>query len=141
MTKFLANASSTQRSMAIALGGLAFYGLWAYLVNMQHGIVAGVQAACVQGSYSFALTFFMTLMIEKLYQRFNQYFDKQILAIITTISLSCAFIFSTSWLVNALAGTPEIFKTVILGYIIGGVYTVVYVVGLAKVKKITIGID
>ena len=121
-----------QRSMISAFSGLLGYGGWAYWVNASYGWQASFKAACVQGGYSFLLTFVMTLMIEFFY-RFFLKFSRQIWLVNgLAIILTCSIIFSTSWWVNAMAGTPEIFKTVILGYIIGGFYTVAYVFGLSK---------
>lgn len=123
-----------QRSLIGALFGLLGYGVWAYLVNSMHGQAAALKAACVQGSYSFALTFVMTVLIESLYGLADRIFDAALANKIFTIVITCAIIFSTSWWVNVMAGTPEIFNTVILGYIVGGLYTISYVFGLAGDK-------
>lgn len=128
-----------QRSLVSAFSGLLGYGSWAYLVNSMHGVLAGIKAACVQGGYSFLLTFVMTLMIEALYRTMSRIGEVERLIKFATIIITCAIIFSTSWWVNAMAGTPEIFNTVILGYIIGGVYTTSYVMGLSREKMQKLG--
>ncbi len=114
------------------MAGFLFYGSWAFWVNSTHGLEPAVKAACVQGSYSFSLTLVMTLLVESLYKLALRLFDDQYLVQWSTILLSCAIIFSTSWIINTIAGTPEILKTVILGYIIGGIYCITYVQGLAR---------
>ena len=129
--------SPFQRSLLSAFAALIAYGGWAFLVNSMHGNFAAIKAACVQGSYSFLLTFVMTILIELLYRAFCAITDNDLLRKILTIVVTCCIIFSVSWWVNVLAGTPEIFNTVILGYVVGGVFTAGYVIGLAgeKVRK------
>ena len=51
-----------------------------------------------------------------------------------TVVVACSVVFSGSWIVNVAAGTPEVFRTVILGYIVGAFYSVSYVLGLAKIE-------
>ncbi len=124
--------SPLQRSSLSAFAALFGYGGWAYLVNSMHGSMLAMKAACVQGGYSFALTFVMTLLIEGLYRALNRVLYYQRPTQIATVFFTCAILFSTSWWINAMAGTPEIFSTVILGYVIGAIYTTSYVMGLAS---------
>lgn len=121
-----------QRSFLSAVAGLLGYGLWAYLVNSPHGVAAAFKAACVQGSYSFILTFVMTILIELLYRLFARVSDSQRLIRLASIVSVCSIIYTTSWWVNVMAGTPEVFNTVILGYVVGGIYTVGYVQSLSR---------
>ncbi|MFT4629292.1 MAG: hypothetical protein ACI9WC_000176 [Arenicella sp.] len=129
--------SPFQRSLFSAAVALIAYGVWAYLVNSMHGSFAAAKAACVQGGYSFLLTFVMTILIELLYRASCTITDSDLISKILTIVITCCMIFSASWWVNVLAGTPEIFNTVILGYLVGGVFTAGYVIGLAgeRVRK------
>ena len=124
-----------QRSLFSAFAALIAYGGWAYLVNSMHGNYAAVKAACVQGSYSFLLTFLMTILIELLYRVSWAITKVDLLSKVLTIVVTCSIIFSASWWVNVLAGTPEIFNTVILGYVVGGVFTASYVIGLAGERE------
>lgn len=126
-----------QRSLLSGLAGFVFYGAWAFWVNQQHGIMIAGKAACVQGSYSFALTFFMTSLIEIFFRFFSNLLKSYRLVIWATVLLTCCLVFSTSWWVNVLAKTPEILETVILGYVVGGVYTVIYVYSLANVAQVS----
>jgi len=126
--------SPFQRSLVSAVSALLGYGSWAYLVNLMHGTMVALKAAFVQGSYSFALTFVMTLLIEAFYRFACAVAPNKMISKVLTIVLTCTIIFSASWWVNAMAGTPEIFNTVILGYIIGGSYTASYVIGLSGEK-------
>ena len=127
--------SYLQRSFLSALAGLIGYGVWAYLVNSQHGATAAFKAASVQGGYSFILTFVMTLLIELLYRRFARASRSERLTRVATIVSVCAIIYTTSWWINVLAATPEIFNTVILGYVVGGIYTIGYVQSLGWNKS------
>ena len=119
--------------MISAVAGFVFYGAWAYAVNYSYGQWIAAKAACVQGSYSFFLTFSMTLLLEALFKLMAKVFNRSGFVNWSTILISCALVFSGSWIVNMAAGTPEIFRTVILGYIIGAFYSVTYVLGLARV--------
>ena len=119
-----------------ALFGFAFYGGWGYWVNLHHGSSMALTVLWAQGSYSFILTLCMTLLIETLYTYLHRWrvlidwpnYAKDWLSILVT----CAIVFSGSWWINVVAGTPEIFKTVILGYVFGGLYTLAYVFGLSR---------
>lgn len=121
-----------QRSLLSAIAGLVAYGAWAYWVNVMHGADKALMAACVQGGYSFALTFVMTILIEGIYRQFANTPILSPYRRVATVLTTCAIIFSLSWWVNAMAGTPEIFRTVILGYFVGGIFTVGYVGELVK---------
>jgi len=124
-----------QRSLISAFSGFFFYGGWAVYVNWSHGLMAAMKAGIVQGSYSFILTLCMTLLLEFVFKLSNRVFNQILLINWTTIIVCCTAVFSISWAVNAAAGTPEILRTVILGYIIGGIYIVSYVYGLARSEQ------
>ena len=115
-----------------------FYGGWGYWVNLGYGHEMALKVFMAQGSYSFILTLIMTMLIEGLYRLFtcrgsrDQWSRSRVDW--STILSSCFVVFSGSWLVNVFAGTPEIFKTVLLGYMFGGLYTYVYVLGLSRRK-------
>ena len=130
--------SPFQRSLVSAFAAFSFYGGWAFLVNSMHGSMVAIKAACVQGSYSFLLTFFMTILVEGVFRTIRRISRQALLINLATIVITCGLIFSTSWWVNAMAGTPEIFNTVILGYIIGGIYTTSYVIGLDREQRKTV---
>lgn len=129
--------SPFQRSLASAAAGFVFYGGWAFLVNSMHGSMVAIKAACVQGGYSFTLTFCMTVLVESLFRLISKLSTTPVIVNWATIIITCTIVFSSSWLINTMAGTPEIFKTVILGYIIGSIYSATYVYGLARAKQIT----
>lgn len=127
-----ARLSPLQRSLISALAGFVFYGVWAFWVNHQHGSVLALKAGCVQGSYSFALTLCMTMLLEAIFRFNSRVFNQQHLINWLTVTICCALVFTGSWVINVVAETPEIFRTVILGYIMGSIYSILYVRGLAK---------
>ncbi len=100
-----------------------------------HGPVSAVKAACVQGSYSFLVTLVMTLLLEAMYRFFVRLTGWYGFSGVCTVIFGCAPVFIGSWMVNVAAGTPEIFETVILGYVIGGIYSSSYVFGLLKKSR------
>ncbi len=129
---FYKRLSALQRSLISACIGFAFYGSWAVFVNFMHGKESALKAGLVQGGYSFILTFFMTILLEAIYQKARRVISVKNIAITVTVLASCSLAFSGSWFVNYLSGTPEIFNTVILGYIFGGLYSIIYTIGLAR---------
>jgi hypothetical protein len=97
-----------------------------------HGSQAAIKAGLVQGSYSFLITLCMTLMLESMYRFLFKSTGWYWFSSIVTVVLCCAPVFVGSWMLNLAAGTPEVFNTVILGYILGATYSASYVRGLTK---------
>lgn len=124
--------SLAQRSVLPSLAGFLFYGSWAFAMNIMHGVPIAIKSAMVQGTYSLFITLGMTLMIEALFRFFRKVLPSTWLASVLTVIFSCTPVFIGSWLVNVAAGTPEIFQTVILGYVIGLLFSTTYVHGLHK---------
>lgn len=120
--------NSNQRSFISSVVGLFGYGGWAYYANYMHGLMVGVKAAIVQGGYSFALTFAMTMLMERIFS----FFDNPIKRFAITFLGTCLLLYFTSWFINYLAGTPEIWMTILPGYIIGTVMTFFYTLYLSK---------
>lgn len=126
--QFASLAASTRIAIS-SIAAFIGYGSWAYLVNLLHGQAAALKSFLVQGGYSFLMTLVMTTAIEGLYRFFSNLSSRKVAAMLTVV-LVCLTIYITSWTVNSLAATPEIFRTVILGYIISTIYTISYVLGL-----------
>jgi hypothetical protein len=97
-----------------------------------HGTQAAIKAALVQGSYSFLITLGMTLMLESMYRFLYKFTNSYWLSAVVSVFLCCAPVFIGSWVLNVAAGTPEVFNTVILGYLLGAVYSATYVRALIK---------
>jgi len=109
-----------------------FQGGSAVFVKWQQGVLRGCNAGVVQGSYSFVLTLCMTMLIESVFRISSKVFNREHFVNWSTIIICCAAVFSVSWGIHAFVGTPEILRTVILGYVIGGIYSITYVYGLAR---------
>jgi hypothetical protein len=124
--------SLAQRSLIPSVAGFLFYGFWALLVNIMHGPQAAIKAAWVQGAYSFLVTLGMTLMLEAMYRSLLRLTGLYWFSGFITVIICCALVFTGSWMLNVAAGTPEVFETVILGYVIGVIYSSSYVFGLLK---------
>lgn len=135
VVNFYKRLTPLQRSLVGALFGFAFYGGWAMLVNLMHGKESAIKAGFVQGIYSFILTFVMTLLLETLFYRMKASLNSDWLAGAAAVFMSCTVVFTGSWLVNYWSGTPEIFRTVILGYILGGLYSTIYATGLVRQSR------
>lgn len=119
------------RSFASALAGFVVYGGWAWWVNSAHGEAMGLRAGLIQGSYSFALTFGSTLLMEGLYARLRTSFAPRAL----TIGSTGVLLLTVPIVIHMLAGTAEILLTIAPGFAIGMVYTTVYVLALAKLSN------
>jgi len=132
LSSIFSQFNAIQRSLISAFVGLFGYGAWAFTVNYSHGSVAAAKASIVQGGYSFILTWIMTLLVEGLFQALSRIIKNDPVIRLITATTVCGVIFSTSWWLNIMAGTPEVFKTVVLGYIIGGLYTFSYAFGLSS---------
>ncbi len=118
---------SLQRSLLAASAGAIGYGGWAYLVNQSAGVLMGARAGLIQGSYSFALTLGMTLVTERLYHRLPESH-----AGLSTIVIVSATTWCVAFSIHFANGTPMIVPTILPGFIIGIIYTAVYVAALRK---------
>lgn len=129
LARLFASLSAPTRIAISSIAAFVAYGGWAFLVNASHGQAAAVKSGLVQGCYSFLLTLVMTGIIEALYYSIARTGRIKLAALVTIITV-CLTVYITSWTVNSIAGTPEILKTVILGYIASTIYTTSYVLGL-----------
>ena len=116
------------RIMVPPVAGFLFYGTWAFWVNSAHGVKAAAIAGSAHGSYSFVITLVSALMIEWLF-RVLQAFSLR--ALWTTL-IALLLLYVSSYGVNALAGTPNIWLTILPGAGISTVYTILYVVVLVR---------
>lgn len=116
------------RSLGAGIAGFLAYGAWAFWVNMEYGMATGIRAGLVQGTYSLILTFCTTYLMEFLLGRLRSTGHEVILTIVITMGL----LFGVAWTINWLARIPEILMTILPGFVIGSVYTVVYVSTVAR---------
>ena len=118
------------RSALAGVAGFLAYGSWAIYANWDHGQDIALRSGVVQGSYSFALTLVMTLVTEWLFEMLKNL----TFGILILMFSVCSVLFATAYGINYLAGTPEIIMTIFPGWVIGSIYTGVYVGGLARAK-------
>ncbi len=111
--------------------GLLFYGSWAFWVNLEHGLMAATKAAATQGGYSFTITLVLSLVIEWLFRLMKHMpFYPFWVGFI-----ACILLYSTSYGVNALTGTPNVILTILPGAAISTIYTVLYIVTLKRLQR------
>ena len=117
-------ASRSFRTFGPAFAGFLGYGGWGFFCNYTHGIQMGLQSGLVQGSFSFTITLIFNGVMEFVYKRLQLKF--------ATIAISASALVGTSYLINFVAGTPNILATIAPGAVVGCFYIFGYVSNLAK---------
>ena len=122
------------RLLVPPVAGFLFYGLWAFFANMDHGCGPAAKAFLTQGSYSFVITLSLALLIEWLYRLLQRLpYRAWWVGVI-----ACLLLYSTSWGINFLAGTPNILLTILPGAAFSTVYAVIYVMALVNINTVNI---
>ena len=119
------------RSLLAGLAGFVAYGGWAYYANSAHGGEIAMRSGLVQGTYSLVLTFLMTLVTEWLFIAFARLPGRVGVA---TVVISVV-LFLSAYGIHMLVGTPEILMTIVPGWIIGSIYTTIYLLGLRRAER------
>ncbi|MEO0508611.1 MAG: hypothetical protein AAF065_01985 [Verrucomicrobiota bacterium] len=101
-------------SVAAALG----YGGWAVFVNYEVSPMSGWRAGCVQGSYAFCSTLFLTIAIRKIYYLGGSGKRGRLIA----FAVGIVIIISLPATLNLIAQTPNVIMTILPGILIGSVY-------------------
>lgn len=109
------------------LAGFLVYGSWAAYANFDHGMSIATRSGLVQGTYSLVLTFAMTLVTEWLFGRLCRLPG----GMVFTVVIVSGVLFATAYVIHRLVGTPEILMTILPGFVIGSIYTSIYVLGLS----------
>ena len=99
---------SLARAMLLATAAGAAYGAWAVLANRTHGVAVALRAGLAQCSLSFASTFLMVVILERLFGFGRTPTRGFWLASIGTTVVSASLMATT----HALAGTPRIIVTI-----------------------------
>lgn len=119
------------RALVLASASGSAYGAWAALVNASHGPSAALRAALAQCATSFASTFLMVVLLERLFVLGRTPREGFWLAAVGTTSASASLMATT----HALAGTPRILATIApLVCVAGFVYTM-YALGLFRAAR------
>ena len=116
------------RSLLAGLAGFIGYGGWAWYANLDHGDFIAMRSGLVQGSYSLLLTFLMTLVTETVYAKCHRLPGA---VPVTTLMIS-VILFVSAYTIHMFVGTPEILMTIMPGWVIGTIYTLVYILGLKR---------
>ena len=119
------------RSALAGGAGFVVYGGWAVYANIEHGTTIGIRSGLVQGTYSLVLTFIMTLVTEWLFAMLAGLRLGRSIVIVVV----CLMLFVTAYGIHVVVGTPEILMTIVPGFIVGSVYTTIYVWGLQRGTK------
>ncbi len=125
--------SETARSLIAGLAGFLVYGGWAWYVNAAHSAEAGMRAGLLQGTYSLILTFSTTLLMERVYAMLKTRNG----AVALTTAMTSVLLFITAAGIHMIAATPEILMTILPGWVIGTIYTAVYVISLHRLATTT----
>ncbi len=112
ITKILSTPLSA--SIAACIG----YGIWSAFCNWSHGIKTAISAFLVQGSFAFTSTLLLSVLAITLMRKLSDArFTKSLTFLICYI-----FIATIPASLHWLAGTPEIFASILPGLIIGSAY-------------------
>ena len=115
-----ANTSIIVTSLAAALG----YGGWAVYVNYEHGVHAWMMAGAIQGTYAFLSTLFITHIARIVYLKCGC----KIRGILTGFGMSFLIMLAIPLLLHNVAGTPNIWQTILPGLIWGSIYLIGFLV-------------
>lgn len=88
---------------------------WGLFVNWDYGLGARIQVALTQGALGLTATFFSAELVVALVRKFRQSPHPVLKAGVA----SWILIYAIVWAVHFLAGTPEIFMTMLPGMITG----------------------
>ncbi len=98
-------------SVLVACVGSLFFIAWGIYANWGHGMRAVVRVGLVQGLISFTSTFLSVELLRVLFR----VFDWPFLRPIATVSCGVLLINGSVYLAHRLAGTPEVFATMLPG--------------------------
>ncbi|MDA7881237.1 hypothetical protein N9A94_02940 [Akkermansiaceae bacterium] len=102
-------------SLWMGLLAMVAFMLWGLYVNWEYGLGSRIQVAMTQGLLGLTATYFSAEIVVWLVRIFR---DKSHPALFAGAA-SWTIIYAIVWLVHFLAGTPEIFYTVLPGMITG----------------------
>ncbi|MEO0421784.1 MAG: hypothetical protein AAF184_05580 [Pseudomonadota bacterium] len=116
------------RSLVAAAVAFTFYAAWAWWANRMHSPSAQLMAALTQGAYSASVTLALTSVVELLYrgrQPRRVRFARCVIGSVVLLVVSSVGI-------HLLAGTAELWLTVLPSWIFGSAYAVAYAMALSR---------
>ncbi len=120
-----------RRSVASACLAFVVYAPWAFFANLGHGSARALRAGCTQGVLSFVLTLTLTQLMEALFRIPRTPWRGFGLALAGAVCVSSLLNVSA----HAIAGTPEILRTVAPVLVIGTAFFVSYGLNLVRVSR------
>ncbi|MEM1264361.1 MAG: hypothetical protein AAGH76_18320 [Pseudomonadota bacterium] len=124
-------ASPLVRSLCAAAVAFAFYALWAAWANRMHDVSMIRLASLTQGSYSAAVTFVMTSLVEFLYRG-----DSGVgFRVARSVAITIILLVTSSVAVHLIVGTAEVLATVLPSWLFGSAYALSYALGLARAER------
>jgi hypothetical protein len=129
----LGTAAIAQSTLAHVGFAVVAMGGWAAFANRAHGIEPMALAGAVQGALSGAITFFLKRSLEAMAARLPL-----AAAWIVPPLVTCSVVLVVLRVAHALAGTPEIWKTIAVPYAVSSIYAWVYAFGLFLARRRTL---
>jgi len=120
--KISANTITFLTALAAAIG----YGGWAVFANFEHGMHAWMMAGVIQGAYAFVSTLSITHIARWVFLKCNC----AIKGIITGFIASFIVMLALPLGVHSIAGTPDLWQTILPGLIWGSIYLMGFLVSL-----------
>ncbi len=120
-----------QRSVVIGALCALFFGSWAFIVNVPHGLLHGLTAALVQACMSFTTSFSMAEGIHALERALGTSPWARVATAFVPGLLADAVIAAA----HLCAGTPEILRTMLPGIVIGTVNSCLYVAWRGRARR------
>ena len=120
-----------RRSLLMGTAAAIPYGGWAAIANAAHGAALAGRAALAQCFISFSLTFFMTVVIERLHGLGRGPIGRVTAAVLGGVSTSGLLSFA----LHTAAGTPERLRTLLPPLSIGAVYALLYALRLERGRR------
>jgi hypothetical protein len=108
------------------------YAPWAFIANLGHGTSRALRAGCTQGILSFVCTLTLTQLMEALFRVPRSPWRGFGLALAGAVSASSLLNVTA----HAIAGTPEIVRTVAPVLAIGSAFFVSYGLNLVRVARV-----
>jgi len=122
MTKKNINYSTLLTALAAAIG----YGGWAIYANYEHGTQAAVMAGGIQGTYAFFSTLSITHVARWVFLKYNC----AIRGTLAGFTASFIVMLALPLIVHNLAGTQNIWQTILPGLIWGSIYLISFLIML-----------
>ena len=121
-----ARKTALRRSALMAAGAFVVYGGWAAYANHSYGLVTSLVSGVTQGTISFLVTAFMTLILETIFHSIGS----KVLRFVVTALGAQAMVACATFTVHYIVGTPKIIVTMTPSFIVSSIYSVAYTTGM-----------